>query len=292
MTATADPPPPNSKAYRKKRLLGPGFWLMIIFSLVCVTAGAVVAVYGPRLFADLRSRTPAAKGVGLFNPPAVPFAQQPSIPPAPSTQTANTAGGVILDASSDLAQRLVRLEATEARLADTASALQAVAALSDAARGSQPFAQALKPLAGRPALAADIAALRPLAATGAPSRAALATGFAKYAALAAGAGRLPADNAGLLGQARYAIGRIISVRQVGPAPGGGLDAVLGRAEALAADGDVEAALASLQALPPAARDAMAPWRDKAARRVEADRRIGELRNRVLADLPATAGAPR
>ena len=46
----ADDPPP--------RLLGRGFWLLLVFSFVCVASGLALAVLGPRLLAP----PPAAEG--------------------------------------------------------------------------------------------------------------------------------------------------------------------------------------------------------------------------------------
>ena len=279
MTATppSTPPPPPAAA-RRTRLLGPSFWALIIFSLVCVGAGVAVAVYGPKMLSGVTARVRAVRLTPapprLFAPPARPSAPVP--PPAAAAS----------DAASDTARRLARLQEAETRLADAATAESALAALADSARGSAPFPHALPPLEARPALAAELAALRPLAQTGAPSRAALAASFPDYAARATGAGAAPGPDARFLEHVRYGLSRIVSVRRVGDVPGDGLDAKLARAERLAADGEVEAALKQLDALPPAARDALAPWRMQAERRAEVDRRIAALRVWALAAPPA------
>lgn len=267
MTASAQPtPPPNPAAARRTRLLGPSFWAFLIFSLVCVGAGAAVAVYGPKLLSG------AAQRVGAVRPSASPprlFAF-PAAPPPPASAPASPA--------------------PDARLAEAAAAERAIAGLADVAQRSGPFVQALEPLGAYPTLAVELNALRPLAQTGAPSRAALAASFADHAARAAGAGAAPAPDAGFVQQARYALSRIVSVRRVGDVPGDSLDARLARAERGAADGDLETALGILDTLPPAARDAVGPWRALAERRVEIDRRIAALRVTALA-APAAGGAP-
>ena len=76
------------------------------------------------------------------------------------------------------------------------------------------------------------------------------------------------------------------VRRVGEVAGEGPDAQLARAERFVEDGDFDRAFAALDKLPPAARDAMSPWRMRAERRAEIDRLAASLRARALADLAA------
>ena len=49
-------------------------------------------------------------------------------------------------------------------------------------------------------------------------------------------------------------------------------------------GDLTTALATLEALPPAGKDALGPWRDRAERRARIDRNIAEVRAQALKDL--------
>lgn len=42
--------PPDSADDRPRPLLGVSFWVMVVFGLVCVLAGVVVTLWGPRLF--------------------------------------------------------------------------------------------------------------------------------------------------------------------------------------------------------------------------------------------------
>ena len=54
------------------------------------------------------------------------------------------------------------------------------------------------------------------------------------------------------------------------------------------DGDLDRALRTLDRLPPTARDAMAPWRNRAERRAEIDRNVSALRARALQTLASEA----
>ena len=110
--------------------------------------------------------------------------------------------------------------------------------------------------------------------------------FQAAAARAATAARAPADGGGFFDQVAYALGSVISVRRVNLTSGDTPDAVLARAEQLVADGDIDAALAALDALPPRAREAMATWRARASRRAEIDRAVAAIRAQALADLQA------
>jgi hypothetical protein len=187
-----------------------------------------------------------------------------------------------------LADRLALVEAAQSRTAAVAAAALAASALSDAAQGSQPFPQELAALAATTPASEDLAALRPLAESGAPSRTALAASFPDYAARAASASRAPGEGAGLFARLGYELGRIVTVRRIGDVPGSGADAVLARAERRVEDGDIAGALTALDALPASAREAVAPWRARAERRVEVDRRVGALRARALQDLARIA----
>lgn len=50
MSEDEDDPPP--------RLIGPRFWVLMAFALICTLAGAALGLVGPRLLAD----PPAAEG--------------------------------------------------------------------------------------------------------------------------------------------------------------------------------------------------------------------------------------
>ena len=55
-------------------------------------------------------------------------------------------------------------------------------------------------------------------------------------------------------------------------------------------GDLEAALAHLDRLPPAGADALSGWRSQASRRIEIDRRVADIRAAAVRDLVATKSA--
>ena len=86
------------------------------------------------------------------------------------------------------------------------------------------------------------------------------------------------------------LGKVVIVRNVDPGAGG-VDGLLARAQLAASAGDLEAAARDVDALPPAARVALADWRAAAERRIEIDRLIEQLRARALVQLahPAAAG---
>jgi hypothetical protein len=295
MSVSPDPAevsaPRDPADYRPHRVMGPGFWAMIAFSAICVAAGATVVALGPRWLAH-RSQAAASSPA-----PAVPLAAVPAVaavgPAAPPVQSALAppAAPPAAPAGADisrLAARLAAVEAAQARTAEVAASALAASALVEASQASQPFPRELAGLAAVSAPTDDLAALRPLAETGAPSRGALAASFPDYAARAASASRAPGEGAGLLAQARYALTRVITLRRVGDVPGHGADATLARAERLVEDGDVDQAMRVLDDLPPAARDAVAPWRAQAERRLEVDRRVGALRARALQELAQIA----
>ena len=101
----------------------------------------------------------------------------------------------------------------------------------------------------------------------------------------------PAKNAGFLDQLAYAVSRVVSVRRV-DAQATGADAVLSRAERRADDGDLEGAVNLLDTLSSATvRDALAPWRERAVRRIEIDSHIAGLRAQAVADLAAVKASP-
>ena len=84
-------------------------------------------------------------------------------------------------------------------------------------------------------------------------------------------------------RAFYAFSRVVSIRRV-DAHATGADAVLARAEHAASDGNLDQAVGLLDTLPDTARETLAPWREKATRRIEIDRRINALRAQAIANL--------
>jgi hypothetical protein len=130
----------------------------------------------------------------------------------------------------------------------------------------------------------DLSGFATMAATGAPSRAALALDFPDFAARAAAAARQPSETAPLGERLLAGLSRVILVRPVGRLSGDTPEARLARAEVQLNEGDLEAALASLAGLPPAAQATLAPWWDRAQARARLDRQAAVLGERALRDL--------
>ncbi|WP_224816371.1 COG4223 family protein [Hasllibacter sp. MH4015] len=163
--------------------------------------------------------------------------------------------------------------AAEARAAETAAATQAQAALARvriAMASGDPFADALSDLGG------DVPeALSAVAETGVPTQEELQASFpaAARAALPIALRETAGDSAGdrvgafLMGQ--------LGGRSVEPREGDDPDAVLSRAEAAAAAGDLQTALAEIEALPEGAQAAFADWVQAAETRAAADAALAE-----------------
>lgn len=270
ITAPRDP-----AAYRRPRLMGPGFWAMLALCMVCVAAGAGFAVFAPRLLANRPMPSPL-----LDLAPVADSAPKPKTAAAPAPLSTPAAPAAPVEGGG-LDSRIAALEDRQERTAQAAATALAASALVQVSITSRPFTEELSVLEGLAPPSADLASLRRLAETGAPSRAALTTTFPDYASRAASASRAPGEGAGVLARAGYALSRIVTVRRVGDVQGTGADAVLARAEHQVEDGELDAALKTLDSLSPAARDAMAPWRARAERRAEIDRRVAAIRVQAL-----------
>lgn len=268
--------PRDPGSYGRARLMGPAFWLLIVFGLVCIAAGYGVAKFGPRLF-PAKPATAEPTATSFFGP-----APQP--PPLPAPAPAPVAEGSAPADVAKLSERLEALETRQGRAAQASAEALAAAALLEAAQTSRPFPSELAALEAVLPPSADLSALRPYAERGAPSRSALAASFPEYAARAAAASRSPQEDAGLLARIGQTLSRVVTLRRVGDVPGKGVDALIARAEGQLLDGDLIAALTTLDTLPPAGRGALAPWRERAEGRAVIDRRIADIRNRALRDL--------
>lgn len=273
--------PKDPAEYRPRPLLGFGFWAILLFGLVCVVAGMLIALYGPKLLAhrppQRLSEAPAVAEPAR-SPALIAASDAPAPPPAP--EVAPPAEIAALSA------RVSALEAQSGRTSHAAAAALAAAALVEASQGSRPFPEEAAALRAVSAASSDLDQLSRLANSGAPSRSSLTTSFPDYAARAASAARRPGEGAPLGDRIVYVLSKVVMVRQVGEASGDGPDAQLARAERFVDDGDFDRAFGALDRLPPAARDAMSPWRVRAERRAEIDRLAAALRARALADLAA------
>jgi len=180
--------------------------------------------------------------------------------------------------------RVETLEARQNRATRSASAALAAAALLDAAQTSRPFSRELAAVTALLPANTDLGTFQALAATGAPSRASLALDFPEYAARAAVAARDPGQGAGVWPRLIAGLSRVVMVRPVGHTTGRTPDALLARAETELSEGDVDLALQMLSGLPPAAGQALDPWRKRAQDRADIDRHTARLRAEALKDL--------
>ncbi|MFN9847084.1 MAG: COG4223 family protein [Alphaproteobacteria bacterium] len=276
MTQSDTEAPKDPATYRPRPLLGLGFWVFMAFGVLCVLAGAAVALLGPRL---LTPRT-GPEAVSTVAPETRPQPQGPGVlypanaepAPRPSEEIAR------------LRARIAILESQGSRSTEAATAALAAAALMDAAQTSRPFAGELGELRGVAPELPELAALSRLATTGAPSRAALAAGFEEIAARVASRARKPPTDAGLWATISYTIGKVVTLRRVDDVEGEGTDALVARAELALREGDVLGALKLLDRLPPKGREALAVWREGAERRAAIDREVAALRARAVRDL--------
>lgn len=270
----------------RQRLIGRGFWTGVAVSVLVILAVVGLLKFGPRLFVTAPRAGAPVVAAGVPAPTAAaPASPTPLEHPIPADAPPASAE------VERLAQRVDMLEAQQSRAAEQAAAALAAAALMDAAQSSRPFAEELAALTAVSPPSTDLRALRRLAEVGAPSRATLAADYPDYAARAAVASRSLGEQNSLWAQIKAALSRIVMLRRVGDVPGKGVDAILARAEILVGEGEIDRALRELDALPQAGRDAMAPWRARAERRAEIDRRITAIRAEALEDLARMARGP-
>ncbi|WP_299003134.1 mitofilin family membrane protein [uncultured Caulobacter sp.] len=292
MNAAPDPAeivaPSDPALYARKRVMGPSVWVWLFLCLLCAVLGAGVAWFGPTLFPAKSSPTAPISAA----PSPKPIAERLAPTPTPTVE-ASVAAPVAPAADVErLDGRVTALETTQKSVADAAAAALAVSTMAEAANSSRPFPEELaglqRVLPGSPSLRA----LEPLARLGAPTRAGLAVQFGNLAGRAASAARNPGADADLFARIRYALSSIVSIRHVGSIKGSTPDAILARAQVLLDEGDIEGAVAALEALPDPAREVLAPWFAAANRRVEIDRHVASVRADALASLARiTQAAP-
>lgn len=278
--------PPEAPSRRPGRR--PPVWGLGLLALGAVVVAVSVAVYAPKMFTRPEAAPAEASPAEPDSAEArlqariAELEQQLAQARTPlSLGAGGTASGADLNAVND---RLDRVEAAQARTARAASAAVAAAALADAAQTSRPFLNELVTLERLTPDARDLADLRDLAETGAPTLAALAAEFPEVADRAAAASRTAGTDTSLLSRIGDALAALITVRRTGDLSGNSPDAILARAERRVAQGDIEAALTILKALPAGGQRATADWRERAHRRVEIERRIRDLRTAALRNL--------
>lgn len=212
-----------------------------------------------------------------------------------TTARLDGAGAEAAATLEDLGVRVGKLETEQRAFTDGGAALGvAFGVLSQAVAGSAPYAAplatfeevvvsrnpsaSLEQIAGEP----GAAALRGGAATGLVSVAALSARFdeASRAALAAATQSAEGDG-GVAQDIARRLSSLVVVRRTTEAEGTDPAAVLSRAEARLAEGDAQAALAEIGALPEPARAAMGSWLDDLTRRVAAEAALDALRGALL-----------
>ncbi|MBU1379024.1 MAG: hypothetical protein KKE02_00025 [Alphaproteobacteria bacterium] len=278
MSPTEPDLPKDPAQYRPKPLMGIGFWALIAFGILCVLAGAGVAMFGARLLPT----KPA---------PAVTAVERQSLAAPPPETLPIVVASPTADEVARLNARIATLENQGARTTEAAAAALAAAQLVDASQGSKPFGRELAILrAAAPGLP-ELGRLARLAETGAPSRTALAASFPPYAAKAVRRARKPPAGDAELGQRiAYVAAKVVTIRRVDETVGTSPDAIVARAELALQEGQVVPALRALDSLPPKAREALAPWRAEAERRAEIDREVTALRARAVRALQAPGPA--
>jgi hypothetical protein len=286
MTSPEPSPLPADPVRYRRKGLSVWFWIVIVFGLACIALGMVIGFWGPRIWPAPKAAAEAPAqilpwGVSTAEPEPVAVAAAPQAELAgPAAASGDVAG---------LSARVRDLEAAQQRTMAAASAALASASLIQAAQTSRPFSTELSAVQALLPPSADLAQLQRLAERGAPTRSALAADFPAAASHAIAAARAPEDGASLFQRARHALSAIVTVRRVDATGGAGAHAVLARAEAKLAEGDVEGALADLDTLPPQARDALGDWRARAERRAEIDRRLSGVRQASLLALREAQG---
>jgi hypothetical protein len=282
MSADPDPaelaPSRDPAAYGRRPLFTAGFFAWVLVCVLCVGAGVAIGRFGLTAAPSAKPETPA-----LETPRAAPVA--PAL--AAVAPPANPASAAAEDDTA-LVARVGRLEAASGHANAAAAQALGAAALSQASQGPAPFEADLAAYQRLAPGDANLVALAPLAARGAPSRATLGSALPDLLAQASIAAHHPAKDASLIARAAALLARVVIVRHVDPAAPG-VDGVLARAEDAADAGDLESAVAGLEALPPAARAPLDAWLAAAHRRLEIDRRVEALRAEALAALAQSGG---
>jgi uroporphyrinogen-III synthase len=220
------------------------------------------------------------------------------------TKTAGEARALAQKLEGELAALRQAVQAQGERLAALAAEARRAAAESDAplvvavgqlraeAERGRPFRAALDAVSAltreRAAFKPPLAALAPHAEKGAKTLPTLRREFDRLGVSVQRAAERAAEG-DWIDRAWARLVSLVSVRRTGEAAkGDGPGAIVSRAEAALARGDLAAALAALEKLPPAGRAAAAAWMDEARARAAVDTALAAL-DRLVLDLVAGAG---
>jgi len=280
MTLASDPSDltPRPRPGRS-RVLTPMVWLWLVSCAVCIIGGAVVGLYGSKLFPPAQAPAEAA-GAGRSPTVEAPASAPVAVAPAPAQPP------VVAAETAALAARVDRLETDRRSLTAAAAAALATASLSQASESGRPFVAELNTVARILPDSGDLTALRPLAERGAPTRAELVAEFPDMARQASFAAKTPAEGAGLLTRLNHALSAVFTLRRINRLTGSDPDAILARAERKVNDGDLEGAIREIESLPSNGPAAAKVWLDRARSRAEVQRQIAAIRLKALRNLAA------
>ena len=254
LRATASDMDPASRGGRRSGPASPLFWLSLGSGLTCVLAAIAFVLIAPHL-----TRGPATPAIPAASPPPTAPAATPATAPAPIAPTLTLAvppGGA---------------------LAQAAEFALAAANISEAAESGRPFPRQMTVVAALAPTSKAVQLLAPLADRGAPTLAVLTAEFPETARRAAYASRAPAKTSGFWARLSYGLNVLFTVRRTDHLSASDPDAILARAEHQLYEGDLEAAIHTLDALPPKGRDAASAWLDRAKRRLQVQTALELLR---------------
>jgi uroporphyrinogen-III synthase len=174
--------------------------------------------------------------------------------------------------------------------AESQALVLAVGQLRAAMDGGRPFATELETARGlaadQPEIAAALADLAPVAGRGVPDRIVLAERFRTLGGDIVRADRAAAEGGTWVDQALGRLGSLVTVRRVGEEGGVGVPGAVAQAEARLGRGDLAGAVAALDGLTGAARQAAAGWLADAQIRVKAEAAVARATSAAIGHLTA------
>lgn len=189
----------------------------------------------------------------------------------------------IRDAVTELRAAIAATPAPQADRGSVAALALAAAGLERAADGGAPFRRELDAVEALTGTNDTITALKPLAGAGVATLARLVQSFDATASRIVTAATAAQGN-GLMERFIAGARTMVRVRPAGPVSGDSAGAIVARAEARLKHGDLDGAVAELEALTAAPANAAADWMARARARLAADRLIDTLNQRATADL--------
>lgn len=180
---------------------------------------------------------------------------------------------VTADAEARIAEaqsRASEIEAEAAAAAEAAEREAALASLRAALESGSAFTEPLAMIEGAPD------ALSSVAESGVPTLASLQAGFPPAARAALAQAQTVPEDASAGERFVAFLNRQTNARSLAPREGDDADAILSRAEAALAEGDLRTAISELEALPDDAKAVMSDWISAATARAEALDAVGAL----------------